>query len=100
MTHPEFLTKAWAESVREALQAGPDAEVRGRALAEYWAFFDLIRAGYDASWALGVRDLPGSGGTPSYLFVRWSGGDVTDCRIIGPDDPLDATYVLDRKSVV
>ena len=30
----------------------------------------------------------------AYLFVQWSGGTVTDCRIIGPDEPLAATYVL------
>jgi hypothetical protein len=34
------------------------------------------------------------GGAPAYLYVQWSGGNVTDCRIIGPDDPLEATYVL------
>jgi hypothetical protein len=28
------------------------------------------------------------------LSVQWSGGTVTNCRIIGPDDPLEATYVL------
>lgn len=94
MAAPEFFTKEWAEAVREALQAGPDPAVRATALAEYWGFFDRIRAEYRASWALGVRDLPGAGGAPSYLFVQWDGGDVTDCRIIGPDDPLAATYVL------
>ena len=26
--------------------------------------------------------------------MQWGGGTVTDCRIIGPDDPLQATYVL------
>ena len=28
------------------------------------------------------------------MFVQWGGGAVTDCRIIGPDDPLEASYVL------
>jgi hypothetical protein len=54
----EFFSKQWAEDVREALQAGPSEEVRGNALPEYWAFFDLIRSIYEGSWALGVRDLP------------------------------------------
>ena len=26
--------------------------------------------------------------------MQWGGGTVTDCRIIGPDEPLEATYVL------
>jgi hypothetical protein len=47
---------------------------------------------YPASWALGCRGLPGAG--TAYLFVQWSGGTVTDCRIIGPYDPVQATYVL------
>src|SRR5260370_16310960 len=48
---------------------------------------------YPASWALGCRDLPGLTST-TYLFVQWGGGTVTDSRIIGPDEPLKATYVL------
>ena len=95
-TAPEFFTKDWADAVRDALQAGPDAEARTAALPEYWDFFELIKSVYDSSWALGVRDLPGAGSsTPtSYLFVQWGGGSVTDCRIVGPDEPLEATYVL------
>jgi hypothetical protein len=94
VTAAEFFGKDWADAVRAALQAGPDDAARTGVLAEYWAFFDRVRAEYAASWALGVRDLPGGGGAPSYLFVQWGDGDVTDCRIIGPDDPLEATYVL------
>lgn len=91
----EFFSKEWAENVRDALQAGPSAETRDTALQEYWDFFDLVRSMYTGSWALGVRDLPRElGGGPSYLFVNWEGGNVTDCRIIGPDDPLEATYIL------
>ena len=26
--------------------------------------------------------------------MQWGGGTVSSCQIIGPDDPLDATYVL------
>ena len=91
----EFFSKEWADAVQEALNAGPTAEVRAGKLQEYWDFFDLIRSIYPSSWALGCRDLPRElGGAPSYLFVQWDGGTVTDCRIIGPDDPLEATYVL------
>jgi hypothetical protein len=92
---PPFFGKEWAAAVGEALAAGPSAATRAGKLPEYWAFFDWMKAGYPASWALGCRDLPaGLGPAPSYLFVQWADGTVTDCRIIGPDDPLDATYVL------
>ena len=89
----DFFSPSWAESVRAALTAGPSEQVRAAKLQEYWDFFDLIKSLYPASWALGCRDLPGLSGT-AYLFVRWGGGTVTDCRIIGPDEPLGATYVL------
>ena len=92
MVAPKFFTDAWADAVRAALEAGPPAEVRAGVLPEYWAFFERTRAEYAASWALGVRDLPGRG--PSYLFLRWADGGVAECRVIGPDDPLEATYVL------
>jgi len=75
----EFFSKEWADAVRDALTAGPDERARAVKLQEYWDFFDWIKSVYPASWA---------------LFVQWSGGAVTDCRIIGPDDPLQATYVL------
>ena len=90
---PEFFSKEWADAVRDALTAGPGEQARAVKLQEYWDFFDWLKSVYPASWALGCRDLPGPGST-AYLFVQWSGGTVTDCRIIGPDDPLQATYVL------
>jgi hypothetical protein len=85
---PEFFSKEWADTVRDALTAGPDERLRAAKLQEYWDFFNLIKSMYPASWALGCRD------TGTYLFVQWNGGKVTDCRLIGPDEPLQATYVL------
>ena len=91
----DFFTKEWADAVRDALTAGPEERARAIKLQEYWDFFDFVRGIYPSSWALGCRDLPTElGGGPAYLFVQWEGGTVTDCRIIGPDDPLEATYVL------
>jgi hypothetical protein len=85
---PEFFSPAWGDSVREALEAGPSEQARAGKLQEYWDFIGWIRSQYPASWALGCRELG------SYLFVQWGGGTVTDCRIIGPDEPLEATYVF------
>jgi len=85
---PEFFSKEWADTVRDALTAGPDERLRAGKLQEYWDFFNLIKSMYPASWALGCRDL----GT--YLFIQWGSGEVADCRLIGPDEPLQATYVL------
>src|SRR6188472_115595 len=84
----DFFTKQWADAVRDALTAGPDEQARAVKLQEYWDFFDFLKSIYPASWALGCRDRG------SYLFAQWHEGTVTDCRIIGPDDPLQAAYVL------
>jgi hypothetical protein len=100
MSESRFFSKEWADAVREALVAGPAEQVRAGKLQEYWDFFELIKSGYPASWALGCRDLPTElGGGPAYLFVQWGGGTVTDCQIVGPDQPLEATYVLDMNYV-
>jgi len=88
MSAPEVFSQEWADAVRDALTAGPDEQARASKLQEYWDFFDLIKSMYPASWALGCRDRG------SYLFVQWGGGKATDVRIIGPDEPLEASYVL------
>ena len=95
MAEPRFFSKQWADAVRDALIAGPSEQARAGKLQMYWDFFELIKSRYPASWALGCRDLPAElGESPAYLVIRWSGGTVTDCQISGPDDPLEATYVL------
>ena len=92
---PAFFSKEWADAVRDALVAGPPPAARAGKLQLYWDFFELVRSTYPASWALGCRDLPAElGGGPAYLHVQWDGGTVTGCHIIGPDDPLAASYVL------
>ena len=95
MTETRFFSPEWAVAVRDALIAGPSEEAKEGKLEEYWDFFELIKSMYPASWALGCRNLPEElGKGPAYLFVQWAGGTVAACKIIGPDDPLDATYVL------
>jgi hypothetical protein len=95
MAEPQFFTKEWAQAVRDALVAGPSEQAKVGKLQMYWDYFEMVKGMYPASWALGCRNLPaGLGDGPAYLFVQWGGGTVTDCKIIGPDDPLEATYVL------
>ena len=95
MTEPQFFTKEWADAVRDALIAGPSEQAKAGKLQMYWDYFEMVKGLYPASWALGCRSLPaGLGEGPAYLLVQWGGGTVTDCKLIGPDDPLEATYVL------
>jgi hypothetical protein len=95
MAEPQFFTKEWADAVRDALVAGPSEQAKAGKLQMYWDYFEMVKGMYPASWALGCRHLPvGLGEGPAYLFVQWGGGTVTDCKIIGPEDPLEATYVL------
>jgi hypothetical protein len=95
VAEPRFFSKQWADAVREAVAAGPSEQARAGKLQEYWDLFELIKGMYPASWALGCRDLPAElGEGPAYLYLQWGGGTVTDAQIIGPDDPLEASYVL------
>jgi len=98
MGEPKFFSQEWADRVRDALVAGPPEQVRAGKLQEYWDFFELVKGMFPGSWALGCRTLPADlGKGPAYLFIQWGGGTVTECKIIGPDDPLDATYVLNME---
>ena len=95
MAEPKFFSQEWASAVRDALAAGPSEQARSLKVQMYWDFFEMIKGMYPASWALGCRGMPAElGEGPAYLFVQWNGGTVTSCRIIGPDEPLAATYVL------
>jgi hypothetical protein len=95
MTEPRFFSKEWADAVLEALVAGPSEQDRAGKLQMYWDFFEFIKSMYPASWALGCRDLPAElGQGPAYLLIQWGGGTVTSCEMVGPDEPLAATYVL------
>jgi hypothetical protein len=95
VAEPRFFSKEWADAVLDALVAGPSEQDRAGKLQMYWDFFALIKSMYPASWALGCRDLPAElGQGPAYLRIQWGGGTVTSCEIVGPDDPLEATYVL------
>jgi hypothetical protein len=96
MADAKFFSGEWAAAVGQALTAGPSEEARAGKLQMYWDFFEQVKVKYPASWALGCRDLPPElGKSPAYLYVQWNAGAVTDCQIVGPDDGLDATYVLD-----
>jgi hypothetical protein len=88
----ELFSAQWAEQVRAAVDLGPGEDLRAAKLPTYWNWIDAVRSAYSSSWALGARDLPGAG--PTYLRLGWKDGVCADAAIVGPDDPLDATYVL------
>jgi hypothetical protein len=87
---PEFFGDQWAQDVRAAVDRGPDAAAREGKLDLYWQWIDEARESYSSSWALGVRDLAGRG--PHSLRLAWKDGSCVEASIVGPDDPLEATY--------
>jgi hypothetical protein len=91
MSEPKFFSPEWAAAVQDALTAGPTESDRAGKLTMYWDFFNEVKAGYASSWALGCRDLPAG---PASLYIQWDGGTVTGCRVTGPGDEQEATYVL------
>lgn len=95
MASTMFLSPSWVDAVRCALDAGPDEETLAGKLPEYWDFYHLVRANYQSSWALGVRNLPAElQGGVRYLLVAWGDGRVTECRMLEESEQVDATYVL------
>lgn len=90
-----FFSDAWARDVRAALDAGPDDATLAGKLTQYWDAYDVVRAQYSASWALGVRNLPAElGDGDRYLYIAWAGYFVRECRVLPAAEPVDATYVL------
>jgi hypothetical protein len=89
---PELFSLEWAQDVRAAVDRGPSADARAEKLVSYWDWIARARESYSSSWALGVRDLAGRG--PYHLRLGWKDGICAEAAIVGPDDPLDATYVL------
>lgn len=90
-----FFSQEWAQDVHAALNAGPDDAALAGKLTHYWDVYDVVRAQYSASWALGVRNLPAElGGGERYLYIAWAGYFVRECRVLGASEPVTATYVL------
>lgn len=78
-----MFTAEWAEAARIAMDEGPP---RVGKLDQYWEWIDRARAGYSATWALGVRD------SGEYLLVTWEDGHCKAASITS--DPSPADYVL------
>ncbi|MET7330241.1 hypothetical protein [Nonomuraea sp. NPDC005650] len=78
-----FFTPEWAEAVRVAVNTGPPQKGK---LPAYWDWIERARAGYTATWALGVRE------TGTYLVLTWKDGKCVEAAITS--DPGAADYVL------
>lgn len=90
-----FFSDSWAQDVRAALDTGPGAAALAAKLQQYWDVYDVVRAQYTASWALGVRNLPAElGSGDRYLYISWSRYFVSECRVVADPEPMNATYVL------
>ncbi|MFI6042496.1 hypothetical protein ACIA8C_12730 [Nocardia sp. NPDC051321] len=90
---PHFLGDAWAEAVRIAVDAGPDAAVRRHKIDTYWNWVEYVRANYGRSWALGVQDRPGRA-EPRFLVLDWRRGQCTDAAITSLAAAQRADYIL------
>ena len=97
MTRPDFFGKQWAGVVRDALAAagaGPRERARAGKLQEYWDFFEQIKGGYPASWALGCRTCPPSSAAAQRTFPSSGTAARSPAARSSPDAPPKATYVL------
>jgi hypothetical protein len=94
-TAPLFFGPDWAAAVRDAVDRGPDEELRAGKLPKYWEWIDDVRAQYDATWALEAPDLPAELGGPARLLLQWRQGRCVRA-VVGRDEGGDeaADYVL------
>jgi hypothetical protein len=88
MSGPSLFAAGWAADVRDAVDRGPDDEVRAGKLPTYWEWIDDARAGHDGVWALVATDLP------AHLLLEWEQGRCTRAEIVGPEGVAAASYVL------
>jgi hypothetical protein len=88
MSAPSLFAPEWADGVRDAVDRGPDDEVRAGKLPTYWEWIDNARTRHDGVWVLVATDLP------AHLLLEWEQGRCTRAEIVGPDAADTASYVL------
>lgn len=83
----EFLSQAWADAARAAINAEPEAAHRDSKLPLYWDWIDVAKKGFDGSLALGSRD------DGRFVLLRIEQGVCTEARS-SDGLPEDATFAL------
>lgn len=84
----DIFSPGWAEAVRDAVNAEPDADYKASKLILYWNWIDVARAGFDGVWALGCRELD------RFVALRLEAGRCIEARLTS-GLPDDATFALE-----
>ncbi|MER6950063.1 hypothetical protein ABT294_39205 [Nonomuraea sp. NPDC000554] len=82
-----FFSQEWAEAARRTVDAGPPQEGK---LPTYWEWIDRARAGYTATWALGIRE------SATYLVLTWKDGRCVEGTITTRRPEADYVLAADQ----
>jgi hypothetical protein len=87
-----FMTAAWADTCRSAINQWPGDERRASKLQEFWDWISMVRPLVTGSLALNVRDMP-AGADGDTLALDFDGGTVTAASVLDRGD-AEATAVF------
>ena len=75
-----FMSAAWAEACRRAINEWPGDERKASKLQEFWDWISMVRPFVTGRLALSVRDMP-AGGDGDTLALDFDAGTVTAASV-------------------
>jgi len=90
----EFWSRDWVQAAKDAWNAGPSDEVKGRKIPRFWEWIDKAKQYVNCQLALAVEGLPGAGARDC-LLLDLAAGRAVRARLASRDDAeASATYIL------
>lgn len=89
-----FMTAAWAQDCRSAINGWPDEERKASKLQDFWDWISMVRPFVTGRLALSVRDMP-AGADGDTLALDLDGGAVTAASVLDRGDAeTSAAFLL------
>ncbi|HUZ27321.1 MAG TPA: hypothetical protein VMV07_26525 [Streptosporangiaceae bacterium] len=88
-----FMTAAWAEECRAAIDGWPGPERKASKLQDFWDWIDMIRPFVTGRLALSVADMP-AGADGDTLALDFDSGTVTAASIVDRGDAQASAVFL------
>lgn len=88
-----FMTAAWAEECRAAIDGWPGPERKASKLQDFWDWIDMIRPFVTGRLALSVADMPACADGDT-LALDFDSGTVTAASIVDRGDAQASAVFL------
>ncbi len=88
-----FMTTAWAQDCRSAINGWPGDERKASKLQDFWDWINMISPFVTGRLALSVRDMP-PGADGDTLVLDLDGGTVTAASVLGRADAEPSAVFL------